>query len=276
MNGDFELFSLKITCTWEFGVTNLLKTSTWIDVIQWSRLFSRLNTTFSLYLFQRLQAKRDQEKRTHNLDELNAEQLVLEKTSVQRALLYLESLYGRPNTREERDVARPLYDLYRSIKRLVNRSVSITGSCANNPSDLPTILEHEAMAFTINDVTLTPLPTDSDASLSLSATTSVMIDSPTDPSSIVSTDSTDTSNSINENVQQMSIEELTRNLAIVRDEKRQLRRTIREFEQVFEQQNGRKMLKSDRLAIEETYAKYKQKKAKLRLLDALVRKQTTK
>lgn len=204
---------------------------------------------------------------------MTAEQLVQEKTAVQRALLYLESLYGRPNTRDERDAARVLYNRYRIIKRLVNRTASISGSGINNPSELPTILEHEAMAFTVAAISLTPPPSDTEAM----STMQNSIDSPSDPSSIVSsTDSTDTSSSINENVNDMSLDELSRNLDIVRDEKKKLRRTIKEFEEVFEEQNGRKMLKSDRNAIEDTYALYKQKKAKLRLLDALVRKQLTK
>lgn len=197
---------------------------------------------------------------------MTAEQLVQEKTAVQRALLYLESLYGRPTTRDERDAARLLYNRYRVIKRLVNRSVSISGSGVSNPSELPTILEHEAMAFTVAAISLTPPPSDTEMQ-SGSGSGAGFVDS--------STDSTDTSSSINENVHEMSLDGLTRSLEIVRDEKKKLRRTIKEFEGVFEEQNGRKMLKSDRTAIEETYALYKQKKAKLRLLDALVRKQLT-
>lgn len=197
---------------------------------------------------------------------MTAEQLVQEKTAVQRALLYLESLYGRPTTRDERDAARLLYNRYRVIKRLVNRSVSISGSGVSNPSELPTILEHEAMAFTVAAISLTPPSSDTEMQ-SGSGSGAGFVDS--------STDSTDTSSSINENVHEMSLDGLTRSLEIVRDEKKKLRRTIKEFEGVFEEQNGRKMLKSDRTAIEETYALYKQKKAKLRLLDALVRKQLT-
>lgn len=201
-----------------------------------------------------------------------------EKSAVQRALLYLESLYGRPNTREERDAARSLYDRYRIIKRLVNRSASMSGAGISNPSELPTILEHEAMAFTVAAVSFTPPPSDTEFNFATSSACMIFsIDSPSEPSSVMSsTDSTDTSSSINENVHDMSLEELSRNLDIVRDEKKQLRRTIKEFEEVFEEQNGRKMLKSDRGVIEETYAIYKQKKAKLRLLDALVRKHLTK
>lgn len=216
-----------------------------------------------MFFIQRLQVKRAEEDRSSVLEEMTADQLVQEKTAVQRALLYLESLYGRPTTRDERDAARQLYNRYRVIKRLVNRSVSILGSGVSNPSELPTILEHEAMAFTVAAISLTPPPSDSEAMTNVQSG----LDS--------STDSTDTSSSINENVHEMSLDGLTRNLDIVRDEKKKLRRTIKEFEEVFEEQNGRKMLKSDRTVIEETYALYKQKKAKLRLLDALVRKQLT-
>lgn len=247
-------------------IAEIEKVSINLNIFQIKRkyhLHFYLNEMF-YHLKQRLQIKRAEENRSGVLEEMTADQLVQEKTAVQRALLYLESLYGRPTTRDERDAARLLYNRYRVIKRLVNRSVSISGSGINNPSELPTILEHEAMAFTVAAVSLTPPPSDTEA---MSSNVASGIDS--------STDSTDTSSSINENVHEMSLDGLTRSLEIVRDEKKKLRRTIKEFEEVFEEQNGRKMLKSDRTAIEETYALYKQKKAKLRLLDALVRKQLT-
>lgn len=99
---------------------------------------------------QRLHVKRIDENRPISLDEMTADELVLEKTAVQRGLLFLESLYGRPNTRDERDAARSLYNRYRLLKRMVTRSVTISGAGISNPSELPTILEHEAMAFTMN------------------------------------------------------------------------------------------------------------------------------
>lgn len=77
----------------------------------------------------------------------------------------------------------------------------------------------------------------------------------------------------NLNVNMMNVQELYTHYNVVREEKKQLRRSIKEFEHNFEEVNGRKMFKSDRCSIEDTYASYKQKKAKLRLLDALVRKQ---
>lgn len=55
------------------------------------------------------------------------EQLLQEKTAVQKGLLYLEGMFGRPYSKEERDLARPLYDRYRQIKRLLNRNSSMVG-----------------------------------------------------------------------------------------------------------------------------------------------------
>lgn len=180
---------------------------------------------------------------------------------MQRALLYLESLYGRPITRDERDAARPLYNRYRIIKRMVSRDAALT--IASVVPELPTILEHEAMAFTAPATEIIFSP----------PLTSALDYSPSDKSiSIQSSDSTDTSSSMTENVHIMSIDELWNQLDMTREEMKCLKRSIKDFEQVFEERNGRKMLKSDRKMIEETYALYKQKKAKVRLLDALVKK----
>lgn len=171
----------------------------------------------------------------------------------------MESIYGRPSSRDERDAARPLYDRYRLIKRLVNRN---SASGINNP-ELPTILEHEAMAFTSGSST-----NDRTSNLTLS-----FGESPTDTSeSIGSTDSTDTSSSMTENVHTMSVQELWNQYDILQEETKNLKKSIREFENDFEEQNGRKMLKSDRRQIEETYNLYKQKKAKVRLYSALIKK----
>lgn len=104
-----------------------------------------------------------------------------------------------------------------------------------------------------------------------------MVQSPVDSSASTAAPSTDesetTSSSITENIHSMTVEELWEHYDAAREEKKDLRRTIKEFEQKFEETTGRKMLKSDRKLIEETYAQYKQKKAKLRLIDALFKKQ---
>ena len=88
-----------------------------------------------------------------------------------------------------------------------------------------------------------------------------------------SDDSETISNTVLENIHAMSMDELWDHYDVTREEKKELRRSIKIFELEFEQTTGRKMLKADRKHIDETYAMYKQKKATLRLLDALVKKQ---
>lgn len=192
-------------------------------------------------------------------------QLIEEKTAIQRGLLYLESLFGRPNSREERDAARPLYDRYRAIKRLVNRNNSLSGGGAG---ELPTILENEALALTTG--ILSPSNEDDSPPTDVQSPPS---ESSTSISGPDMSDTNDAIGTINETIKLMSIDKLWIQLDIVREEKKQLRRSLKEFEYKFEETNGRKMLKTDRKVMEDTYSMYKQKKAKLRLLDALVKKQ---
>lgn len=193
---------------------------------------------------------------------MTPDQLVEEKTSVQRALLYFESLFGRPGTPEERDAARSLYDRYRLLKRMASRHNSISAAI----SDLPTILENEALALS----GLVSPSTDFSPPQAHSN-----VQSPSDSSTSTSIDANVLPTNFQENfkLHSMSVKELYAHFDGTREEKKQLRRTIKEFEHNFEEVNGRKMLKSDRSSIEDTYALYKQKKAKLRLLDALVKKQ---
>lgn len=218
---------------------------------------------------KKLQEKRVEEERPAQIEEMSPDQLVEEKSSIQRALLYFESMFGRPGTPDERDAARPLYDRYRLLKRLVNRNNSISSIIP----ELPTILENEALALSGSGI-VTP-STDFSPPSAHSA-----IQSPSDSSTSTSIDAglltghaVTTAFQENFQLHSMSVKELHGHFDTVREEKKQLRRTIKEFEHNFEELNGRKMLKSDRTLIDDTYTLYKEKKAKLRLLDALVKKQ---
>lgn len=214
-----------------------------------------------------MSSKRFEEDREEKVDMMKSEELVQEKTSVQKALLYLESIFGRPGTKEERDIARPLYDRYRILKRLVNRNSSLSGPCGG--PELPTILENEALAF--------PTSTTPSTDISPPSTTTSVLQSPSSDDTSTST-SIDTTFSVTENnkLHSMSIEQLWKHYDSIKEEKKQLRRVIKEFEHNFEEKNCRKILKSDRKSLEETYELYKEKKAKLRLLEALLKKKTAK
>lgn len=75
-----------------------------------------------LFYFQRLAEKRTNNDRPEKLEDMTVDQLADEKVAVQKALLFFESVYGRPSSKEDRDLARPLYDRYRTLKRLVARA----------------------------------------------------------------------------------------------------------------------------------------------------------
>ncbi|KAH8277689.1 hypothetical protein KR018_003709 [Drosophila ironensis] len=233
---------------------------------------------------QNLSEKRANGNRSEQLEELTGDQLVQEKTAVQHGLLYFESLYGHPITKEERDAARPLYDRYRQLKRLVSRTVMF-GAGTGVP-ELPTILEHEAMVF---ETTSTPLQYSSNNSTETTnspsdsnAPNTITQNASSDESSTTTTTLTGPAAGVaatpleaaaSENIAALSLDQLWEQLERVRDEKAVLKATIREYESIFEEQNGRKMLKQDRRSLEtETYAQYKEKKAKVRLLQALIKK----
>lgn len=73
-----------------------------------------------------MDSKRVTHSRPDKLDDCTYEQLAEEKTAVQRALLWLEGARGRPSAKEDRDAARPLYDRYRAVKRLVARYETVS------------------------------------------------------------------------------------------------------------------------------------------------------
>merc|ERR1719187_922030 len=95
---------------------------------------------------ERLKEKRSACGRKENMSEMTSNELQEEKTALQKALLYYEYIHGRPKTREDRDLARPLYDRYRQCKRNVLRA-GPRGK--DNMGDLAPILEHETMDFTL-------------------------------------------------------------------------------------------------------------------------------
>ncbi|KAH8407593.1 hypothetical protein KR222_007885 [Zaprionus bogoriensis] len=243
-----------------------------------AKKLERMKNTLS-EIEQNLSEKRTQNHRSQHLEELTSDQLVQEKSAVQHGLLYFESLYGHPITKEERDAARPLYDRYRQLKRLVSRSVMFAGG--SGVPELPTILEHEAMVF---EATSTPLqyssnnstettnsPSDSQAPNTL--TQNASSDESTTTTTTTTTNTATDQSQQAENIAALSLDQLWEQLERVRDEKTLLKATIREYESIFEEQNGRKMLKPDRKSLEtETYAQYKEKKAKVRLLQALIKK----
>ena len=61
-------------------------------------------------LLNKLEEKREEAGRPEEVEQMGREQLQDEKLAVQKALLQHESLFGRPNTKKDKDLMRPLYD----------------------------------------------------------------------------------------------------------------------------------------------------------------------
>lgn len=94
----------------------------------------------------------------------------------------------------------------------------------------------------------------------------------TDKVKSTSTDS-DTDTSIGENLHSLTLDELEEQKRSTCEEKKQLRRSLKEFENDFQLKNGRKLQKDDKQSMETVYNSYKKAKAKLRLIEALIEKQ---
>lgn len=102
-------------------------------------------------------------------------------------------------------------------------------------------------------------PTSSSAKSTASEETNIILDENTSPS--------------NENLHCMSLSELSALLNETKALKASLRKKIKSLEADYEIQNSKKLLKEEKLAILPMYNKYKETKARLRLLSALVNKQ---
>ena len=75
---------------------------------------------------RKLAEKRIKYNRPENMEELTYEQLMDEKTAVQKALLHIENVFGRPVSKEDRAIVRSLYDKYRTLKRLLIRAGAVS------------------------------------------------------------------------------------------------------------------------------------------------------
>ncbi|KAL2089220.1 hypothetical protein ACEWY4_016119 [Coilia grayii] len=259
---------------------------------------------------QRLKTKRQDEGWPQDVKKMTKEQLAGEKTVLQKNLLHYEGLYGRPVTREERLIVKPLYDRYRLIKQMLTR-VSITPIIASPTSKrrnqtLQPIIEGETAHF-CEEITEEEeevrgeeerqqqqeeeaqeeqrVSVEEKGSAGVgggdSSEVIVALDPAAQPPSQqplrhVPDETRSGKMALDLRLSSShasSMPELLEQLWKARAEKKKLRRTIREFEDDFYQQNGRTAQKEDRLPMMDEYKEYKRIKAKLRLLEVLISKQ---
>uniref|UniRef100_A0A8D2Q2X0 Family with sequence similarity 13 member A n=1 Tax=Varanus komodoensis TaxID=61221 RepID=A0A8D2Q2X0_VARKO len=238
---------------------------------------------------KKLQEKRTEANRPEDIKDMTRDQIAAEKVALQKALLYYESIHGRPVTKHERQMMKPLYDRYRLVKQILSRanSIPIIGSPSSKRRSplLQPIIEGETASF-FKEIKEEEDASEEDTNVKADFTVTIKSDfsvrsfldqleedadgfvSPVDDR-IPSRNSQDMGIS---NLHAASMPELVEQLQEVREEKKRIRKKLRDFEDNFFRQNGRNVQKEDRAPMAEEYSEYKKVKAKLRLLEVLISK----
>ncbi|KAL2078236.1 hypothetical protein ACEWY4_025921 [Coilia grayii] len=178
-------------------------------------------------LLKRLKEKRQALGLPENMLEMTYGQMALEKMTLQKCLLYFESLHGRPGTKQEKNLVKPLYDRYQMVKRLL---------CASSP--ITTIEEEEGS----DDDCVTELPTEP---CRPAGPFSVEEEGDSDPAFVSPMDEVKAVRHpprppvTMANLHEASRSELLACLRETRAEKRRRRKALREFEDNFSRQMGR-------------------------------------
>uniref|UniRef100_A0A803VRJ6 Family with sequence similarity 13 member A n=1 Tax=Ficedula albicollis TaxID=59894 RepID=A0A803VRJ6_FICAL len=238
---------------------------------------------------KKLQEKRAETNRPEDIKDMTRDQIAAEKVALQKALLYYEGIHGRPVTKNERQVMKPLYDRYRLVKQILSRAntIPIIGSPSSKRRSplLQPIIEGETASF-FKEIKEEEEGSEEDSNVKPDLTITIKPDfsvrsfldqleddadgfvSPVDDK-MPPRSSQDMGLS---NLHEASIPELLEQLQEVREEKKRIRKKLRDFEDNFFRQNGRNVQKEDRTPMAEEYNEYKQVKAKLRLLEVLISK----
>ncbi|CAH2301360.1 FAM13A isoform X2 [Pelobates cultripes] len=214
---------------------------------------------------KKLKEKRMEVDRPEDIKDMTRDQIAAEKVSLQKALLFYESVHGRPVTKNERQVMKPLYDRYRLFKQILYRANTIPvieeeeGSEDDSSSVNTDFMVTMKPGFTVRSF-LDQLEEDTDGFVS-------PVDDKTPPKS---------SQELGlGNLHSASVPELLQQLQEAKEEKKNIRKKLRDFEDNFFRQNGRNVQKEDRTPMAEEYSEYKHTKAKLRLLEVLISKRGT-
>ncbi|XP_069024241.1 protein FAM13A isoform X1 [Embiotoca jacksoni] len=240
-------------------------------------------------ILKKLQEKRDEVNRPEDIKDMTREQISAEKVALQKALLYYESIHCRPVTKSERQIMKPLYDRYRLVKQILCRAftIPVIGSPSSKRRGplLQPIIEGETALF-FDDIKEEEEGSEDDGDSKTQFAVTVRPDlgvlgfldhmdeeadgfiSPVDELS----PSKNTTDMRLSNLHSATTEELVVQLHEAREEKKRIRKNLKEFEDQFFRQNGRNVQKEDRSPLASDYNEYKHVKAKLRLLEVLISK----
>ncbi|XP_038628563.1 protein FAM13B isoform X5 [Tachyglossus aculeatus] len=245
-------------------------------------------------ILKKLKEKRVERSLPEDIKKMTKDQMAEEKASLQKSLLYYESQHGRPVTREERHIVKPLYDRYRLVKQMLTRASTIpilgSPSTKRRGQVLQPIIEGETAHFfeeikeeEEEDEEEEEEEEQQQQGVNLKKLSRVL--RTMEPRKSFSSSVENSESDVEESQEKLaldlrlssaratSVPELLEQLWKAKAEKKKLRKMLREFEEAFYQQNGRTAQKEDRAPMQEEYREYKKIKAKLRLLEVLISKQ---
>ncbi|XP_069781824.1 protein FAM13A isoform X2 [Narcine bancroftii] len=241
-------------------------------------------------ILSKLKEKRAEVSRPEDIKDMTRDEIANEKVALQKGLLYYESIHGRPVTKAERQIMMPLYDRYRLVKQILSRAniIPVIGSPSSKRRSplLQPIIEGETASF-FDDLKEEEDGTEEEGNPKADFTVTTkpgftirsfldQLDESTDGFASPAEDRTPTRCSLDlrlSNLHSASMPELLEQLQEARADKKRLRKTLRDFEDTFFQENGRNVQKEDRAPMAEEYGEYKHVKAKLKLLEVLISKQ---
>ncbi|XP_051865890.1 protein FAM13A isoform X7 [Pristis pectinata] len=241
-------------------------------------------------ILKKLQEKRAEVNRPEDIKDMTRDEIANEKVALQKGLLYYESIHGRPVTKVERQIMMPLYDRYRLVKQILSRAntIPVIGSPSSKRRSplLQPIIEGETASF-FEDLKEEEDGTEDDGNPKMDFAVTAkpgftirsfldQLDDSSDGFTSPMDERTPTRCSLDlrlSNLHSASMPELLEQLQEARADKKRLRKTLRDFEDTFFQENGRNVQKEDRAPMAEEYGEYKHVKAKLRLLEVLISKQ---
>ncbi|XP_054875816.1 protein FAM13A isoform X6 [Poeciliopsis prolifica] len=189
-------------------------------------------------------------------------------------------------TKSERQIMKPLYDRYRLVKQILCRAstIPVIGSPSSKRRGplLQPIIEGETALF-FDDIkeeedgseddgdTKTQFTENIQPELSVFSFMDEEVDGFISPVDELSPSKTTADMGLS-NLHSATMQELVEQLQETREEKKRIRKNLKEFEDQFFRQNGRTVQKEDRSPLADEYHEYKHVKAKLRLLEVLISK----
>merc|ERR1719510_641192 len=226
-------------------------------------------------LEEMLEKDREESGRPLELGSMSPEQVIQEKQCIQRVLNQFKDVINNDSsaTDQDRQVLKELLQRYRTVKRLVRRSSNIL---IKEPCELETIPEGSEIQLTLASPQHR-ISIEMNSSISNnrmkdeSQQQQILDDLPTVKNHCILVEPTNKDLSAEQNLHALTRIELLNVQRTAKEEKKQLKRLIKEKELKFLQENGRPMPKDD-IKEQEIYGKYKMVKAKIKLVDALLSK----